>query len=226
VTDGRRRTPVPTNELVALTKAVASIETKVDTIKDEQLPPVAAAAQAARDGVIELKGWNRDIVRRVEGLESAPAPPHACAQESTIREHSKVLSGHGERLSGLSRWRWWIAVASVTLGLAAASAAGSALWTTAQAETERTEVRRDVDRHEEHIEAIERAYKADRVELLDAVGQVPRRVKKILPAGPAKTDLDAVVEDADDFTDWERRQLLTILRRREKRRSGNGGGSR
>jgi hypothetical protein len=206
---------VPTSEIVALTRTVARVETKVDTIKDDLLPPVAKAAGEARDGVLGLSA-------RVETLETAPAPVHPCEKKDEIEAledstigHGKALATQGEKVGALSRWRTYLAAILVPLTLAAATAGATAIDRSATNRERAASNAQAIERHEAMIKALERSHAAGRREIIRAVEAVPAKVQ--LP----EPDLDSAVDSAP-LNDEERRRIRAILERAEKR-NGKAG---
>lgn len=209
--DNKRTSVVPTIELMKISEKLTAVATGVDSIKNDLFPPVVKAAGEARDGVIELKGWNRDISRRVDGLENEPPPIHECKQERTIRDHNGNITAHEREIAGLSKWRWWL------MGIVTVAVISGTSWAISSAR-DITQVQADVRsndridiRQEEHIEALENGQRRMRDEVIKEVRQVPTKVKQELPSSV----LDAIEDQP--LTDWEKRQVRDILRRAEKR---------
>jgi hypothetical protein len=140
--------------------------------------------------VIKLTGWNRDIARRVDKLEDAPPPAHVCDQEPAIREHTGKVSALEMRAAGLDKWKWWAMGAALTVGLFAAGMAGRALYSQGEASTDRTGLRRDVDRHEGGIKAIREAQSRDRDQIIREVKAVPTKVQQSMPEPDIDDALD------------------------------------
>jgi hypothetical protein len=205
--DPRRTSNVPNDALLSISTKLTEVATGVDNLCTTQLPPIAKAAGEARDGVIELRGWQRDTVRRVEVLE-------ACEDEQNgkLDAHSGALTAQEKEVAGLSKWRWWVMGITVTATLFAATLAGRALLAQGEASSDRTGLRRDVDRHEGGIKAIREGADANRDEIIREVKAVPKKVQTTLP----EPSLDDALEEYD-LRDREERFIREILRRAEKR---------
>jgi hypothetical protein len=212
----KRTSEVPTSEILDLTKIVARMEGKVDTIKDDLLPPVSVAAGEARDGVLVL-------TNRVEQLEQAPDPVYECTRDEEIAaleqlagEHGETLATNDERVAGITKSKSWLARILIPLTLAAAGAAATAIDRSATVRERAATNAEAIERHEETIKALRSDDAAGRREIIEAVEAVPAKVQ--LP----EPDLDDAMESAP-LTEEERRRVRSIIERAEKR---NGKGRR
>lgn len=213
-----KMTPVPTDTLTSLVKSLVNVETRLGVLMDDVVPDLAEATKEARDGMIDLRVSNRDVVRRLDKLESATPPPHLCEQVDTIQEHGNRLESHTTEIEGFQRWRWWLMGAAITIGLFAAGLAGSALVSQGEALQDRTGLRRDVERHEDSLVALSKARVEDRDAILQAVSQVPRKVQKAALEAPT---LDAVSDGLDrlPLKNYEVRQIRALLERAGRRKT-------
>lgn len=207
---GSRTTSVPTAALQDFTESIARIETTVTTIKDETIPPVASAAQEARDGVLRLQEQQKVNKARLARLEERPEPSHEPCE--MVLAHDGALTAQERELAGLSKWRWWVMGVAVTLGLFGAGLAGRALLAQGEASSDRAGQRRDIDRHEDVLKSVQTEARSNRDAILREVRAVPTKVQKSIP----EPDLDDAL-DEHELTDRERRLVEEILRRAEKR---------
>lgn len=205
--DDKRTSQVPTSELLAITQKLTEVAGGVKAMQETQLPQVAADAKEARDGVIKLTGWNRDIVRRVDSLETSDKE-----QGDDLDQQRASITAQERELAGLSKWRWWVMGVAVTLGLFAAGMAGRALYSQGEASTERNGLRRDVDRHEDGIETLDKTQRQSRDAIIRAVKAVPVEVQQKLP----EPDIEDAL-DEQPLTKRERQFIDAVLDRAEKR---------
>lgn len=210
--DDNRTSHVRTAELIVIANQLTKVASGVDSIKNDLLPPVATASGEARDGMIRLTSASHDLTRRIKNLESRPPPPHVCEQAEAIREHSGLITAQERQLAGLTRWRWWAMGAVLTIGLFAAGLAGRALLAQGEAGTDRTELRRDVERHESSIDAIAKGRTEDREAIIREVKTIPIQVQQAMP----QPDIHNAVDSAE-LTDRERQLVRGILVRAKKR---------
>jgi len=200
-----QETPIPTRDLDALTRAVGRIEGRVTSIQEEQLPPVAAAASEARDGVLKLNEQQKTNKARLRRLEDADAPDHICQREGEITAMERELAG-------LSKWRWWLMGLVVTTAVIGGSwAVGSARDLTGL-QTDHASTKRDVARHEREIDVIEKAQHANREAILSEIRGVPGKVRQAMP----ETDIEDTLDDRS-LTARERALVKEILNRAERR---------
>lgn len=205
-----RHTPIPT-DLLGLTKAVTRIEAGVETIRVDLLPPVAQAASEARDGVIKLDGWTKDLTRRIKVLETTPppTPSHECHQDERLDGHDRAISGQEKELAGLTKWRTWLAAILIPLTLTAAGSGAKAI-------NDAATVRTRVDVNTETITKLSEARERDRDAIIREVKAVPAKVQAVAAtdredredqeaADPSITDVKA------KMTDRQRRRLDQLL---------------
>jgi len=216
-------TPIPVSDFSALTKnmnkvstAVIRMEGKIDTVKDDLLPPVAVDAKEARDGVMRLNG-------RVTALEDAD-PSHECFEQGRQLRQDTDLAEVKERSKGASKLLWWVLGVSVLVGSAAV---GFAISTSVDASTVRTQVE-DLDgvddqvtRHDVQIESLQKAQAEDRKVFLSEVRALPMKVQQVAERrDPTIADIEDVADDLP-LTGRERDMMVRILRQAKKRSASN-----
>lgn len=195
-------TPVPTDDLRSLIGAVSGISIRVKAIQEEQLPPVAAAAKEARDGVIILTERDKSQNARLRALESGE---HFCLKE-------REISAHEKELAGLSKWRWWLMGIIVTALLISSGWAMNSEREVTVIHTDHASTKRDVERHEKTIEALTKTAAQNHLELLVELQKVPTRVKEVVPQ---RTIEDALVEAG--VNERERERIIRAIERTKNR---------
>jgi len=208
-----RHTPIPT-DLMGLTKAVTRIEEGVTTIKRDLLPPVTAASAEARDGVIKLEGWSKDLTRRVRTLETTPppSPSHECHQDDRLDAHDRAITVQEKEVAGLTKWRTWLAAITIPLLLAAAGTAGKAINDSA---TTRTVVNSNTKAITNLVDARER----DRDAIIREVRTVPAKVQQVATTDreerEAQDKAPSITEVKAKMTASQRRRLERLLQEAE-----------
>jgi len=191
-------------------EALGRIEGGVKTIKDDLLPPVATAANKAKEGVIRLTEQQKVNKARLKSLEDKPEPLHEPC-EMIIDAQTKI-TGQERELAGLSKWRWWL---MGILGTAVVLVGGWA-YSSAQeltvVRTEATSRAKRVEAHERQLKALEAQRQRDLEEVVRQIKTVPRAVKESIP----ERDLADEIDD-QPLTDREKHLVREILRRAEKR---------
>jgi hypothetical protein len=211
--DPIRSSTVPTAQLIEIKESIARIVVGVEHITDKQLPPVAKDAKEARDGMIKLTGWNRDMSRRLKKVEETP-PSHACLHEERIDGHGNAITAHEKQIAGLGSGR----KAAVTIGIFAVGIAltfaGKAIWDSSASTTNITNIQQDVGRHEAMIKAMESHRQADRTEIITAVDRVPDKVKAAVKTEVVRVD---DLPYSEHLTLSERRQVEYVFERAKAR---------
>lgn len=209
-------TPVPTDTLTSLAKSLVNVETRLGVLMDDVVPELNSASKEARDGMLELRGSQRDVARRLKQLETAPPPPHDCKKSSAIATNTRTLDTHKTLIDGLTTWRWWLMGAALSVALVAAGGFVATLVAQGTAQQDRTGMRRDLMRHESSIEEIREARIVDRDKILKAVSQVPIKVQEVSQEHPT---LDAVSDGLDrlPLKSYEIRQIRALLERAGRR---------
>lgn len=202
-------TPIPT-DFMGLTKAVVRIEEGVTTIREDLLPPVAEAAGQARDGVIKLEGWSKDLSRRVKALEGAPPPPHECSQDDRLDAHDRKITGQEKEISGLSKWRTWLAAIAIPVVITLGGAAGKAINDSAT-------TRAAVNTNTKAITTLSEARERDRDAIIQEVKAVPAKVQQVATEADDERSLresqdPPLSEIKEQMTERQRRRLEAILR--------------
>lgn len=199
----------PPSELI---RTVTRIETKVDAIKDDVIPPLTQAAGEARDGVLVLAQKQKVNQARLASLEDWKAPPREPC-EMVIAHNGKITAQERE-LAGLSRWRWYVMGAALSIGLFAASVGGRALWSVSAAEAQQQSVRRDVTNNNSAIKTIRAKNQADHDAVLGEVKAVPERLRKVLDDSfpQRRSNFDDIL-NSESLSPRERRVLRDVLRR-------------
>lgn len=219
-------TPVPTEDLAVVSRgitkmgnAVVRIETAVSTIKDDLLPPVAKAAQEARDGVLKLNG-------RVTALENTE---HECVDEERQRRQDNDIAETRVKAAGISKLVWWLMGIAIVVG---GSAMGFAMVTRGDTSEARTQLR-DLDgidekvvEHSVKIQALEKAQAEDRATYLRTVKSIPNEVEQV--ARNREPTLEEIEDATDDLpmTGRERemlKRILTKARARAEHQADDGG---
>lgn len=202
------RTPVPTGDLVAWSKTVVRIESGVNTIKDDLLPPVARDSREARDGVMQLNG-------RVTALESRS--DHECTELDRQARQDTDIADLRPKIDQTGRLVWWIIGLIVVVG---GGAFAFAMTTQSSATANSTRINSqalDISRHERKIESLEKAQQQDRETYLRELRQLPQKVKQAArPVGPTVEDVNAAASDLP-LTSKERIQLHKILESAKRR---------
>lgn len=213
---GEKLTPVPTDTLTSLAKSLVNVEARLGVLMDDVVPELAKATKEARDGMIELRSSQRDVARRLQTLESAPPPPHDCKKSTLINGSVRLLDNHKAQLEGITRWRWWLMGASLTVALAATGGFVASLVAQGEAKQDRAGLRRDLLRHESVISDMMNARVQDREAILKAVSQVPIKVQEVSMVAPT---LDQVSDGLDrlPLKTYEVSQIRALLRRAEQR---------
>jgi len=214
-------TPIPTEDWAAITRnistmsnTVVKIESAVETIKDDLLPPVAEAAKVAKEGVIRLEEKQKVNQKRLGALESANPSDHDPCE--MVIEHGKAISAQERELAGLSKWRWWlmgIIVTAIVIAGGWATRSSNELTAVRTTATSHSEA---LKRHDASIEALEKQRQRDLEKIVEGINAVPTKVRA---AVPQPTIEDAL--DAQPLTPREERLVREILDRARKR--GNGG---
>lgn len=208
-----KHTPIPTATLMDLTSAVVEIRTGVKSIKDDILPPVAKAAQEARDGVLDIRSWRKDVSRRMEAIEQKESPDPPCpkeckeekrqdAQDSAIETVEKVAAqavttnaAQDARIDGHSKWRWWLMAAILAVG---GTAIGLVLKNTATDTEQSVSISTNtkaIDRNEKAIKAVVDGQQ----DVVEALGRVETAVRN---GGDPPPKIKGIV-----ITDAARRKL-------------------
>jgi len=201
---------------LGLTTAVGNLTTTVGIIKDDILKPLALDVREARDGVTKLTGWNRDMSRRIENIESIETPEYECRYEDEILASTNSITAHEMRISGLVGWRRWIAASAIPIAFIAMGFGGAAYRNEGESESDRQELRRDVERHEQRLDSFNTNQIASRRAIIDEVRAVPRKVRDTIP----EQNLNQALHK-EPLTSDERARIQRILDRAEKR-NGNG----
>lgn len=226
--DDRRRTlgtltPAPEPDLSGMARninrigsAVSKIDVSVQSIKEDILPPVAADAKEARDGVLRLDG-------RVNALESSPPPAHECTETDRQARQDAAIGAGEAKVAHNTRLLWWLLgvlllVGSSAIGFAMVTGSTAARTAASLEATDET-----VDRHEGAIKALVEAQARDRETYLREIRALPVKVSETVQASspPAEQIDDA----ADELPLWpsERRQLIQLLERARAREAQANG---
>lgn len=217
-------TPVPTQDLALVSRsiskvgtAVTRIESSVDTIKNDLLPPVAGAAFEARDGVLRLNG-------RVTAIEGKPAPEHECEEKNRQTRQDNDIAEARVKTQSTSKLVWWLIGIAVVVGGSAISFAILSRTTAAENSMRLESHSGDITRHEREIDALQKAQQRDRETYLREMRDLPRQVKQAAQSAPT---VEAMEDAADDLhlTPREQRQLMYLLKT-ARTRGGNGSDDR
>lgn len=175
-TDRNRTSSVNSGELLALSKAVASINTNIEIMSHQQLPAVAADTREARDGVIRLAVAHSELSKRVDVVENTEPDEHGCYQEEKIAAATGAISAQEKQLAGLTgKWKW-VAGVAVALVPAIIGAYVTMNRSDAQMETRVQTVERSLERHEKSFESIDKTLTDDRRAIIDEVKALPVKV--------------------------------------------------
>lgn len=205
--DKRRTSQVDSDELLSLSKSMASIATSVTTISDTQLPAVAADAREARDGVVRLTVAQEELARRMTNVEDAEPAEHVCHQNGRISAQEKEIAGLG------NKWKW-VAGVSVPLVLAVIGAYVTINRSDAQIQTRIGVAERTLDRHEKTFESIDKTLQATRADFNRQVKAVPTKVREAVKEETIDTEDLAV-----HLSEREQREFLRLVR---KIKNGDG----
>jgi hypothetical protein len=233
MTDEERRrmrdthTPVPIAGLSELSRGLSKLSTsvirmegKIDTVKDDLLPPVSRAAQEARDGVLKLNG-------RVTTLEKTE---HECVDEERQRRQDNDIAETRVKAAGISKLVWWLMGIAIVVG---GSVMGFAMATRSDTSEARTQLR-DLDGIDDKvvensvkIQSLEKAQAEDRATYLRTVKSIPNEVEQV--ARSREPTLEEIEDATDDLpmTGRERemlKRILTKARARAERQAGDDGG--
>jgi hypothetical protein len=218
-----RMTPVPSNELLALTQLLTRTDQNVTLLKDELLPPIARDTREARDTA-------RESIGKIDThLKDTDAHVHPCVEgDRQLRQDNdigrlKTKAVETEtKTSGLSKLVWWLMGIAVTVALVAGGFAVSVRVVSAENSD-------GVQDNEESIKALTKVQREDRETYLRIARDLPKNVTKAARAvPPPEPTIDDMEEAADDLplSPREQRQLLELLGRARKRGIGHGDGGR
>lgn len=217
-------TPIPTNDFYAVSRnivkvgtAVTRIESAVDTIKDDLLPPVSKAAQEARDGVFKLNG-------RVTALEN---DEHKCVDELRQQRQDNDIAENRVATASTSKLVWWLMGIAIVVG---GSAMGFALVSKGDSSSAMTQLR-DLDgvdtkvaQHDVQIQELQKAQARDRQTYLKTVESLPTKVKEATQRRqPTIEEIESAAVDLP-MTERERdmlQRILTKARARTERRGSD-----
>lgn len=210
--------PIPYEDVATLSRninkigtAVTRVEEKIDTVKDDLLPPVAKAASEARDGFLRIEG-------RVRNLEDQDAPIHECTEQSRQQRQDNDIAENRIKVAQNSKLVWWIIGIAVTVF---GSVFSFAIWVKESA----TENTLKIEQHEREIEEQKKALKSieiiqvkDRNTYLKEIQELPEKFKA---ATQYKwIDGEDLIEDTRHWplTSKEREVIRRILENSSRRK--------
>jgi len=155
--------------MMQFTKAMATVESGVNTIKDDLLPPVAEAAGQARDAAIRLEG-------RVTSLEGKK---HTCISDRRITKQE-------QKVAGLYEWKKYLLAIAIPVVLTIAGAAGKAIYDSgSQSKTIETNTNQIAENGDD-IDSLDETLRAIRIEVKALPANVSREVKQDVKNGHTK----------------------------------------
>jgi hypothetical protein len=197
--------PIPAFDLLSITSSVARIESCVNSIREDVLPPVADSAKKASEGVIALKSTTDELGRRVGDLEQ---DTHSCINEERLVEHGQSISKYGVILAELERRRIWIAGVLVTIALALFGITFKTIWDVSAANSLLHHNGKTIISNTNKIRTVDERTKEDREQIINEIRLLPNKVKINHIIKPDNHNIDS-----SNLTRGEKRQLRKLLRK-------------
>lgn len=208
-------TPVPSNDLRALSKNVNTVTTavvrvegevsgileKLEDLKNDLILPISRNAKEARDGVLKLE-------QRVQSLEQKE--PAVAADE--VSEIKSDLTGLATGHAGLLKMVWWFLGVALVVG---SGAVGFTIFTRTLATTNATRLENhagEIKRHESGIKTLEAARRQDQRQLIAELRKIPVKVHQV---SVEKMTVEDIADASGDLrlSSKDRESLIAILGR-------------